>query len=110
MVQDTIQKIEETIKNSKNINKEKKEDILNLIDSLKVEIVELSKTNHEDATSVANFTKVSTHEATKTKKDENLLDLSLRGLSHSVEKFEASHPQLVSIVNSICASLSNSGF
>ncbi|MCB1144380.1 MAG: DUF4404 family protein [Leptospiraceae bacterium] len=110
MIQDTISKIEENIKNTQNINDEKKEAILGLINSLKEEVIELSKTNHEDATTVANFTKVSTHEATKSTKDEELLGLSLKGLSQSVTKFEASHPDLVAVVNSICSSLSNSGF
>lgn len=110
MIQDTITKIEENIRDAKNIDDLKKQELLGLVVSLKKEVIELSTTNKEDAETVANFTKASTHEITKTEKNKNLIDLSLKGLSESVNKFEASHPDLVSVVNSICVSLSNSGF
>jgi hypothetical protein len=110
MVQDTISKIEINIKDAKSIDDNKKNELLGLIGSLKKEVLELSSTNKEDAESVANFTKASTHEAIKTEKDQGLFDLSLKALSASVTKFEVSHPALVTVVNSICVSLSNSGF
>jgi hypothetical protein len=37
------------------------------------------------------------------------MELSLKGLSSSVEGFEKSHPQLVQVVNRICTTLSNLG-
>ncbi|HMV43218.1 MAG TPA: DUF4404 family protein [Leptospiraceae bacterium] len=110
MIQDTITKIEENIRDSKSLDVAKKEELLGLVVSLKKEVVELSATNKEDAETVANFTKASTHEVIKSNKNKDLIDLSIKGLSESVSKFEASHPDLVSVVNSICVSLSNSGF
>ncbi len=110
MIQDTISKIEANIRDAKSIDETKKNELLGLVGSLKKEIVELSSTNKEDAESVANFTKTSTFEAIKTEKNKSLFDLSIKGLSESVTKFEVSHPDLVATVNSICVSLSNSGF
>jgi hypothetical protein len=110
MIKDTIEKIESNIRNANSISEIKKNELLVLVSSLKKEILVLSNTHKEDAETVINFTKTSTHEAIKSEKDKNLFDLSLKGLTGSVSKFEASHPDLVSIVNSICVSLSNSGF
>ncbi len=110
MIQDTISKIEENIRDAKSIDEAKKTELLGLVGSLKKEVMDLSSTNKEDAETVANFTKASTHEAIKTEKNKSLFDLSLKGLSGSVAKFEVSHPDLVATVNSICVSLSNSGF
>jgi hypothetical protein len=76
---------------------------------LKTEISKLSKTSAEDAQSITGFTEVSIHEAMREEKNPQLLKLSLKGLSTSVERFENSHPKLVGIVNSICNTLSNIG-
>ena len=38
-----------------------------------------------------------------------LVQLSLKGLSSSVQGFEGSHPRLVQLVNSLCTTLSNLG-
>ncbi len=110
MIKDTITKIEKNIQDSKSIDESKKRELLGLVSSLKKEVLNLSNTNKEDAETVLNFTKASTHEAIKSEKDKFLFELSLKGLSKSVTKFEISHPDLVSVVNSICVSLSNSGF
>ncbi|MBP9886410.1 MAG: hypothetical protein KBF93_08935 [Leptospiraceae bacterium] len=110
MIKETISKIESNIRDAKSIDESKKQELLGLVSSLQKEILELSNTNKEDAESVANFTKTSTHEAIKADKNKSLFDLSIKGLSESVSKFEASHPDLVATVNSICVSLSNSGF
>ena len=68
-----------------------------------------SKTQQEQAQSIAGFAEVSTHEATRTEQDPELLKLSLEGLGSSVRGFEESHPRLVQIVNSISSTLSNLG-
>ena len=69
--------------------------------TLKSEVAALSKTHSEQAESIAGFTEVSTREATREQKNPHLLELSLDGLTASVEEFESSHPKLVQIVNSI---------
>ncbi len=109
MIQQTIEEIEAKLRDSGAIKEEHKADLLSLLTTLKTEIAELSKTNVEDARSIAGFTDISAHEATRTEKNPQLLRLSISGLSASVVGFEKTHPRLVDIVNSICNTLSNLG-
>ena len=108
MIQDTISKIEERLRVADGGGASKTE-LLNLLSTLKGEIAELSSTHAEQAQSIAGFTAVSAHEATRTDRQPQLVQLSLKGLSSSVEGFEQSHPKLVQVVNSICNTLSNLG-
>jgi hypothetical protein len=109
MVEETMTQIEARIKKAESLNDEKKKELLDLLSTLKTEVSQLSKTDAEDARSIAGFADVSIHEAMREEKNPQLLDLSLRGFSASVERFENSHPKLVGIVNSICNTLSNIG-
>jgi hypothetical protein len=109
MIEDTVSNIEAKIQASDSIKDDRKRELLQLLGTLKAEIATLSKTNEEEARSIAGFTEISTHEATRTQQNPELLDLSLKGLSSSVGGFEKSHPQLVQLVNSISTMLSNLG-
>jgi|SRR5581483_4272661 len=109
MIEDTVSKIEARIRNSESIRDERKRELLQLLGTLKAEVATLSKTHGEQAQSIAGFTEVSAHEATRAKQNPELLDLSLKGLSSSVEGFETSHPRLVQIVNAISNTLSSLG-
>ena len=108
MIQDTISKIEERLRAADGGGASKAE-LLRLLATLKGEIAELSSTHAEQAQSIAGFTAVSAHEATRADRQPQLVQLSLKGLSSSVEGFEQSHPKLVQVVNSICNTLSNLG-
>jgi len=109
MIQETITKIEARIKEAKSLNDEKKRELLNLLSTLKTEVSEFSKTHPEHTQSITSFAEVSIHEAIREEKNQQLLKLSLQGLSASVEGFESTHPKLVGIVNSICNALANIG-
>jgi prefoldin subunit 5 len=109
MIDDTLSKIEARIRSSDAIKDERKQELLQLIGTLKSEVSNLSKTHEEHAESIAAFTEASAREATRTQQNPELLDLSLKGLSSSVEGFEKSHPRLVQIVNTISQTLSNLG-
>ncbi len=109
MIEDTIGKIEARIQAAESIKEDRRQELLHLLGTLKTEVEGLSKTHSEQAQSIAGFTQVSTHEATRTEQNPELLDLSLRGLSSSVTGFEDSHPRLVQIVNAISNTLSNLG-
>lgn len=109
MIQKTISKIEARIKKANSLKDENKEELLKLLLTLKAEVSKLSETHDEQARSIAGFADLSIHEATREEKNPQLLELSLQGLSASVEGFEDSHPQLVDIVNGICLTLSNIG-
>lgn len=109
MINDTLSKIEARLQHSDAIAPERRQELLQLIATLKAEVDELSKTHGEQAQSIAGFAEVSTHEATRSEQNPELLDLSLKGLAGSVQGFEESHPRLVQIVNSISTTLSNLG-
>jgi hypothetical protein len=109
MIQDTIARLEENVENSATLKPENKTELLRLLATLRGEVGELAKTHADDARSIAGFAAVSTHEATRTEPNPELLELSLQGLSRSVGEFEGTHPRLVQIVNSICTAMSNLG-
>jgi len=109
MIHDTISKIEERIRAAEAVGDENKAELLRLLAALKSEVDGLSHTHGENAQSIAGFTAVSAHEATREPRNPELVDLSLKGLSSSVAGLEESHPRLVQVVNSICTMLSNLG-
>lgn len=109
MIDDTLSKIETKIQAADSIKDDRKRELLQLLGTLKSEISTLSKTHGEQAQSIAGFTELSAHEATRTQQNPELLELSLKGLSSSVDGFEKSHPELVQIVNSISKMLSDLG-
>lgn len=109
MIEDTIGEIEAKIHGSGSISDERKRELLQLLGTLKSEVGALEKTDDERAQSIADFAKISAHEATREKQNPQLRELSVRGLRSSVDGFEQSHPKLVQIVNSISNTLSNLG-
>ena len=109
MINETITKIEDRLAGSGALTSEQRAELLKLLATLKGEVEGISATQPETAQSIAGFTAVSTHEATRESRNQELVDLSLRGLQHSVEGFEDSHPRLVQAVNSICTTLASLG-
>jgi len=109
MINETLERIEKELTASESLSEQRRRELLELMGTLKAEVQELARSNEEQARSIAGFTQVSTHEATRATRDDALLDLSLKGLSSSVAGFEQSHPRLVQIVNSISHTLSNLG-
>lgn len=109
MITTTLSKIEEKLQHVTSIPEENKTELLQLISTLKTEVENLSETQIEDAERITGFTQVSTHEAIRQEKNPHLLQLSIDGLSSSVNGFETSHPKLVDTVNSMCQVLSNMG-
>ena len=109
MIQETISKIESKLYDSEAIKAENKSELLDLLAKLRNEISALPQADAERAQTVAGFTEISTREATRSERNPELLELSLKGLVRSAEEFEDSHPQLVAIVNRISTMLSNMG-
>lgn len=109
MIEETVRKIEARIRAAEAIKDERRAELLQLLATLKSEVAELSKTHEEHAQSIAKFTDLSAHEATRTQPNPQSLDHSLQGLRSSVDGFEKSHPKLVQIVNAISNALSNLG-
>jgi hypothetical protein len=109
MIDDTLAKLEARLKSAETIPDDKRRELQQLVGTLKAEIAKLSKTHAEQAESIAGFTEISAHEATREQQNPQLLKHSLEGLSSSVEEFEKSHPKLVQIVNAISSTLANLG-
>ena len=109
MIEKNISEIEAKIRAANSISEARKQELLQLLGTLKSEVGTLSKTHSEQADSIANFAKLSALEATRTEPNQQLRDLSNQGLLSSVEGFEKSHPKLVQIVNSISKTLSDLG-
>lgn len=109
MIQDTIGKIEAQLQKADAVRNGNKAELLQLLAMLKSEVADLARTDAEQAQSIAGFTAVSTHEATREERNPELVKLSLKGLSSSVEGFEQTHPKLVQSVNAIATALSNLG-
>jgi len=109
MIRETISEIESRLQSAGSLNEQTKRELSDLLSKLKSEVTELARTDADQARSIAGFAESSTHEATRPEKKPELLQLSLDGLSASVEGFEESHPQLVQVVNRICTTLSNLG-
>ena len=108
MIQDTLSKIDARIGQS-GVKDDSKAELLMLLGTLKSEVAELSQTHSEEAQSIAGFTQISAHEATRDEPNPALVKHSLDGLAASVDGFEKTHPSLVAIVNRICTTLSNLG-
>ena len=109
MIENTISDIEAKIHGAKSISEERRQELLQMLGTLKSEVATLAKTHDEQAQSIAGFTQLSAHEATRAKQNAESLDLSIKGLRSSVDGFEQSHPKLVHIVNSISNTLASLG-
>ena len=109
IMKDTISQIEERIRSAGALKDDNRAELLDLLGQLKSQIGALSETNREQAQSIAGFTEVSAHEATREEKNPKSLKHSILGLESSVHNLEQSHPQLVGVVNRIATMLSNMG-
>jgi hypothetical protein len=101
MVQETISRIENTLKADTALSSAKKQDLLNLVGELKKEVTDLAETHREDAGSIVGYTEASFNEAIRKEKNPELLSHSLDGLALSARRFEVSHPRLVGLINTI---------
>ncbi len=109
MQEDTLEKIESRIRASESLSEERRQELLQLVATLRVEISDLSRTHEDDARKITALADASLLEATRSEQDPQSLDTSLRGFGSSVAGFEQTHPRLVQIVNSISQTLANLG-
>src|SRR6266446_6015223 len=83
MIEDTVGKIESKIQSADTIAYDRRRELLQLLATLKTEVAALSETHSEQAESIAGFTEISAHEATRAQQNPQLLQLSLQGLGSS---------------------------
>jgi hypothetical protein len=109
MIDNTISEIEAKIGGAESVSPERRRELLQLLATLKTEVGALSKTNQDQADSIAGFAQLSAHEALRAKQNPELREISLRGLRSSVDDLEQSHPRLTQAVNRISKMLSDWG-
>ena len=109
MIEKTISEIEAKISGAATVDAAQKQELLQLLGTLKTEVSVLARTHGEQADSIAGFASMSAHEATRADQNPELRELSLQGLRSSAGGFEQSHPRLVQIVSSISKVLSDLG-
>ena len=109
MIRDTIAQIEARLQNADSLNEPTRQELVNLLNTLKGEVTQLSRTDAERAQKIANYAQTTTHEAINEPRNRDAFESSLNSLAGSVEGFENTHPGLVQIVNRICTTLSNLG-
>lgn len=109
MIDETVNRIEATVQNSDVLSDERKNELLTLISDLKTEINTLNERDAEHAGSIIRYAESSVKEAIRSEQDTELLEYTLKGLTLSVRKFEASHPTLLGVINNIGQILGNIG-
>ena len=108
-MQDTISKIEARVREAGALREETRAELLDLLGQLKTQIEALSATNEQQAQSIAGFTEVSAHEATRDPRNPKSLRHSVDGLRSSVEELELSHPKLAAVVDRLAKMLADMG-
>jgi hypothetical protein len=109
MSDERIEKTKSAVDAAGDIPVDKKAALSAALSKLKPALAQISESHREDAESIARLVEASAHEATRQEKRPEHLDTHLHGLKQSVEKFEASHPQLVAFVTEYSAVLSALG-
>jgi predicted transcriptional regulator len=109
MLEKNLTEIETRLQQARGVDEAARQQLLELLATVRTEVKTLADTHADEAHSIAGFTSVSTHEAIRSERNPKLIELALEGLSSSVTGFEESHPKLVQAVNRICLTLSNLG-
>lgn len=109
MIEDTIRKIEARLEAAESVRPERRDELMELLRSLRDEVAELHVTHRQQAERIAGLTESCATEATQAVPDPKQLDMTVESLNSSVQGFENSHPRLVQLVNSISQTLANLG-
>lgn len=104
-----IEKIQSAVESAEHIPDDKKAELLGLLSKLQPAIAKASEIHQDHAENVARLIEASAHEVTRIEKEPESIRKLLRELEQSVEKFEASHPELVALVTKYTAFLSAVG-
>ena len=109
MTEERIEKIKSTVEAADHIPAEKKAELSGLLSKLQPAIAKVAQTHPEDAQSIGQSVEASAHEAARENKRPERVERALRELKQSVEKFEASHPDLAAFVSRYSTLLSALG-
>ncbi len=106
MIQDRIAKIEATLNSAADLSPATRQELLSLLADLKTEVAALQPSHTAEAASITASTDAAIASVSRPEDD---TPAALRDLRASVAGFEASHPQLVAVVDRIALTLSNMG-
>src|SRR4030095_4109534 len=109
MTDERIEKITSAVEAADHISPEKKAELLDVLAKLKPAIAEVAQTHEAEAERISQFVEASAHEVASKKEQPESVERVLNKLKQSVERFEASHPQLTSFVTEYSAVLSGLG-
>jgi len=109
MTDEHIEKTKSAIEAAGNIPADKKAELLGLLSKLKSAVAKVSETHHDDAQSIARLVDASARETIRAQKKPEPIKRLSHELKRSVEKFEASHPDLVAYVTEYTGFLSAMG-
>ena len=106
-MKNTLQEIKDKLSADNTISKEKKDELLGLLEDLKAEMGSMDSEEH--VSSITGHVLRSADEVTKEDKDPDLIEKAIGDLRDSVTEFEVSHPKLFEKVNNISAMLASMG-
>ena len=109
MSDERIEKIKSAVEAADHIPAEKKAELLEILANLQPAIAKVAETHPEDAQSIGQSVEVSAHAAAGENKRPERVERAMRELKESVERFEASHPDLAAFVNRYSTLLSALG-
>ncbi len=109
MIKNTLSQIESAIAKIQAGESKEKAVLVSLLNKLKAELSALPESKLDDARSIGYFTEAAAHEVTRQNSSPQLINLSVSGIAYAVKGFEASHPQMVSVVNELCMTLARMG-
>lgn len=109
MIDEIVAKLERAIEKAGQVDPRHKKELVELLGRLKTELRALGAAHDEKARSIAGFAEVAAYEAARRGRSEELVEISVEGLSASVADFETTHPKLTAVVNDICALLARIG-
>jgi prefoldin subunit 5 len=109
MNDEQIEKTKSAIAAADHIPPDKKAELLELLGKLEPAIEKVAQTHEGEAERISRFVEASAHEVASRKERPESLERVLHKLKQTVEKFEASHPDLTAFVTEYSAVLSGLG-
>jgi len=109
MIPDRIAQIETTLRSAANIPDPTRQELLDLLASLKAEMAPLAATHSATVEQITGSADAAVQAAVHREEQPEEAAQAAEGLAASVRDFEASHPQLVQIVDRLAVILSNTG-
>ena len=109
MIKKTIESIQAHIKSAKNLQKEQRDELLQLVNELETEVSELSQERLDQLHSAVSMTGVVNPSAIEVTQNIEVAKLLSDDLKEALASFEAAHPKLVDVTNRLCMLLSSLG-